>query len=327
MAQFPSSSSVAAYSATPENAPETPRLKILQAKPGATQKPVVLVRQATPPGSLRYALVSFWEERCLGVVTRTTIDKTITMHWELVPGAPAIFTYETVPPVLQKPSLTALEKVLLLLATLYQRLEADATPAGQLLGLRNHAEILQTWAAVQEELVRRSGGEDEVTQSLLQSVGAQLQRPEAILSSLRHDYAFAYLLPDLYQQRFESGFTYEQALEFPLFFTDTSLWFGEQLTVGTPAAPGRATLCASGLLNARRTDLMAIARQVATAFVTASLPAHPVDPATIQATYTATFDLDLVTGWPIAVEASVVCRAGDTYSKEYFLRFEQLPAL
>lgn len=324
MAQF-HSSSVAAYTTALADASEILRRKIPRAAPRAAQQPVHLVRQATLPGGLRYALVSFWEERCLEVVKRTSIDKTITLHWEMVPDAPAILTCETAPPALQQPSLTALEKALLLLATLYQRLEINATPAGQLLLLRNHAEILRTWATVREELIRRSGGEDEVTQILLQSVGAQLQHPEAILASLRHDYAFAFLLPDLYRQRFESGFGYEQAQEFPLFFTDTSLWFQEQLAVMAPVASGQVLLRASGTLQAERTDLVAVAQQVDTAFAAANLPARPIDPATVRATYEATFDLDSVTGWPVTVEVSVVCRAGDTYSKEYFLRFEQLP--
>lgn len=323
MVQFPALS-ITAHGAPPADAAEILRRKIPRTETSAAQKPVELVRQATPPGGLRYALVSFWEERCLEVVKRTTIDKIITLHWELMPDAPAIFTYKSAPPILQKPNLTALEKALLLLATLYQRLEADATPAGQLLMLRNHAEILGTWTAVQEELIRRSGGEDEVTQGLLMSVSAQLQHPEAMLASLRHDYAFAFLLPDLYRQRFESDFCYEQAQEFPLFFTDTSLWFQEQLAVAAPVAQGRAMLRASGYLNTNRTDLGAVAQQVAIAFAAANMPVRSTDPATLQGTYHATFDLDAATGWPIAVEVSVVCRAGSAYSKEYFLRFEQL---
>jgi hypothetical protein len=307
-------------------APAMPGWKTVRTVPQAGQPPVQLVRQATPPGGLRYTLVSFWEERCLEVVKRTTIDKDLTLHWELVPDAPAIFTYEAAPPVLQQPSLTALEKALLLLATLYQRLEMEVTPAGQLLALRNHPEILRTWATVREELIRRSGGDDDLTQSLLRSVGAQLQQPEAILASLRHDYAFAFLLPDLYRQRFESGFGYEQARELPLFFTDTSLWFQEQLVVA-PAVPGRVLLRAHGALQAGRTDLVAVARQVDAAFAAANLPAGPTAPDTVRATYEATFDLDPATGWPVAVEVSVVCRAADTYSKEYFLRFEQSATL
>jgi len=316
---------VAGRSTAPDGASETPRRLIPHIEPLATQRPVNLVRQATPLGGLRYAQASFWEERCLGVVNRTTIDKTITLHWHLQPNAQAVLTYEAASPVLQKPNLTALEKALLLLATLYQRLEADTTAAGQLLILRNHAEILHTWTAVQEELIRRSGGEDEVTQILLKAVSAQLQQPEAILASLCHDYSFAFLLPDLYHQRFESSFSYEQAREFPLFFTNTSLCFWEHLVVMAPVAAGRARLRVSGSLDATRTNMAAVAQQVDAAFAAANLPAHTTSPATLHGTYEAVFDLDLVTGWPITVEASVVCRAGDSYSKEYYLRFEQLP--
>lgn len=326
MVHFPSLP-IAGLSTAPEVALEILRRKIPHDQPWATQLPVHLMRQSTPLGGRRYALVSFWEERCRDVVQRTTIDKNIALHWHLQPNALPIFTYEAEPAVLQKPSSTALEKVLLLLGTLYQRLEADATPTGRLLALRNHAEVLRTWTAVQEELIKRSGGEDEVTQILLKLVGSQLQHPEAILASLRHDYAFAFLLPNLYRQRFESNFYYEQALEFPLFFTDTSLWFPEQLVVLAPVAPGRALLRANGLLDINRTDLKAVAQQIDAAFAAANQPAYAVDVATLQGTYEAVFDLDTVTGWPITVEVSVVCRAGDNYRKEYFLRFEQLPNL
>lgn len=291
------------------------------------KQPVHPIRQATPPKGIVYALVTFWEERCLNVVKRTTIDKTITLHWALQADERAILIYEAAPPVLDKPSLTTLEKALLLLASLYQRLEIDATSAGKLLALLNHAELLQTWQAVQDELVQRSGGEDEVTQILLKSVDAQLRHPEAILASLRHDYAFDFLLPDLYRQRFENDFSYEQAKEFPGFFTDTSLWFQEQLTVAAPAAAQQATLRITGLLDAARTDQANVARQVDAAFAAANLSGCATVVDALRGTYEATFNIDLATGWPLTVEVSVVCSAGNSYSKEYFLRFEQLPTL
>lgn len=303
------------------------RRAVPQLRPVTRHPAVELTLAATPPGGLHYELVSYWEERCRRTVQRTTLTKHITLDWEQPDPGAAVLTYRTAPPALQKPELSALEKALVLLATLYQRLEWDATPTGQLLALRNHAEVLQTWEQVKEELVRRSGGTDEVTQILLTSVETQLQRPERLLASLRHDYAFAFLLPDLYQQRFESGMAYEQEREFPHFFTDTSCWFQERLAVGAPPAAGQATLHLSGTLDATRTDLTAVAYQLNAALAAVGeAPLGAESGAALQGRYEATFHLDAATGWPVWLEVSVQCRAGGDYSKEYFLRLEQLPA-
>lgn len=264
----------------------------------------------------------------MGQVQRTTIEKTVRLGWEQERNEQAVLIHETGPPVLHKADLSAFEKALVLLARLYQRLEIDVTSAGQLLGLRNHAEVLATWADVQQELIQRSGGDDEITQLLLASVHTQLQRPESLLASLHHDYAFAFALPCFYGQRFESAFRYEQARAFPHFFTDTSLCFTERLEVAAPLAAGRATLRLTGLLDPKRTDLSAIDTYIQTALAVAAAPtAVRTAPGALACRYEATYDVDLATGWPVEVEASVRCGAGNAYQKEYFLRLEHLPNL
>lgn len=294
--------------------------------PSAYERPVKLLRQVTPPGGLAYRQTSFWEERCVGRVQRTTIEKTIRIRWEQERNERAMLIYGASSPVLHKSDLSAFEKSLLLLAQLYQRLEIDATSTGQLLGLRNHAEVLMTWTELQKELIQRSGGNDEITQLLLEAVHTQMQRPESLLISLRHDYAFDFALPRLYGQRFESTFRYEQAREFPHFFTDTGLRFTERLEVAAPLAAGRATLRLTGLLDTTRTDLSAVATHIQAALAVAAAPvAVRTAPGTLTGQYEATYDVDLATGWPVEVEASVRCAAGDAYQKEYFLRLEQLP--
>ncbi|RZK32638.1 MAG: hypothetical protein EOO63_00740 [Hymenobacter sp.] len=236
-------------------------------------------------------------------------------------------TYKATALRLHKPDPSALERAVLLLGSLYQELELDVAPTGRLLALRNHATIVQTWAAVQDELVARSGG-DELTMELLASVEAQLQRPQQLLASLRHDYAFGFLLPNCYQQRFESGFRYEQAVGFPHFFATVDLWCCERLELLAPLAPGRATLRLAGSLDSSRTDLAAVGRAMDVALGLAGYGSKaPTLPGAVRAAYEATLEVDVATGWPVAVEASVRCYVDAVYSKEYFLRLEQLPTL
>lgn len=300
------------------------RVPTPQRSSGAVATPVYLELAPTTPAGLTYNLVSYWEERCQGVVQRTTITKALALSWQLLTGGEATLVYKVAALALQKPNLTALESALLLLATLYQRLELAATSGGRLLALRNHAEVLATWANVKQELMRRSGGTDEITRILVDSVGTQLQDPARLLASLRHDYAFAFLLPDVYQQRFEDGLEYGQAREFSQFFAGTSLWFNERLTVAAATSPAWAVLHLRGQLDEQRTDLAAATAQ-ATANLVAATGRQPASPLPrLRGTYEATLDLDATTGWPIRVEVMVRAEAGRDYSKEYFLRLEQL---
>ena len=288
--------------------------------------PSVQLRLApTPPGGLTYQVVSYWEERCYTTVQRNTLTKAITLDWVRPTAAQARLTYRATAPTWQKPATSVLERALLLLAELYQHLEFVATSTGRLLALRNHADLLATWQRVQEELVRRSGGEDEITQILLTSLAARLQEPATVLASLRYDYAFAFLVPDFYEQPFATDHWYEQPREFAHFFADTNLWFRERLEVAAPDAAGRCTLHLRGQLDETRTDLRAVAARLNEALAaTGHSPLVPLPP--VRATFEATCLLDAATGWPVQTEVVVRCEAGSDYSKEYFLRLEQLPS-
>lgn len=311
-----------------------PLSAVAHPNPGAHYPPVLLVRLGTLPDGVAYVQNSYREERLGGTVQRTSIEKEYTLAWEPQANGRAVAMYAaTAPPVLKKADLSDMEQIGLLLSGLYQRLELEASPAGKLLALRNHAEVSQAWAGLRQELIRRSGGEDELTKQLIAALDAQLQRPQALFASLAYDYAYAFLLPNVYQQRFESGFRYEQARQFPQFFADTDLWFQERLEVGAPAAPGRVTLALSGRLDTARTDVAAVARQVDAARGAAAGSAPPsrffsptsvvpTDPAALRCAYDATYEFDATTGWPVTLEASVRCRVGDDYCQEYFLRFE-----
>ncbi len=291
------------------------------------QLPTQVILRATPPAGVRYALTSFWEERHTGRVQRTTVEKELTLHYVPPATGPAHLIYLATDAAIRKPDPTAFEKALVALAALYQHLELEVAPTGQLLALRNHAAILQTWQAVQQELVRRSGGADEITQLLLASVDDLLQNPAHFLVSLRRDYAFGWLLPDFYGLRLESGWRYTQPRCFARFFGGADLWFDERLELVSAPAVGPVTLRLHGSLDLTRTDLPAVARQVEAERLAAGATAPATDPTTVRGELEATYQLDQATGWPLALDASVYCQAGAEYRKEYFFRLEQLAAL
>lgn len=288
--------------------------------------PARLVLHAVPAG-VSYAVVSFWEERLPGAVTRTTIEKKVHLTVARQGGHLRV-AYAAAPPVLRQPDLSSFERVLLLLAELYQRLELRVTPAGQIADVLNGAEVRHTWERVRQELVRRSGGGDEFTQILMAGLDEQLRRPGALLASLRLDYFFGFLLPNVYEQRFESGFRYGQARCFPQFFAGQDLWFGERLELAPPTAPERVALRLRGQPDPARTNLAAVARQLDAArrLLAPDAQAATTPPQALCLAYEATAELDAATGWPVSVEASVRCGVTDGYGKEYFIRLEQLPA-
>lgn len=288
------------------------------------QPPTRLTLHALPT-SLLYTSLSFWEERMLGKVKRTTIEKDISLAATAKPGY--LRVAYTAAPALRKSDLSSFERVLLLLAQLYSRLELHVAPTGQLAAVGNQGEVQQAWVRVKQELAQRSGGEDDFTQVLTAGLDEQLGRPGAVLASLRFDYFFGFLLQNMYGQQFESGVRYGQARCFPRFFSGADLWFWERLELAVPTNPARVAVRLTGILDAAQTDLAAVAQQVGAAQQLAA-PAGPAEPLpapeALRFTYEATAELDAATGWPILVEASVRCTVADaSYSKEYFIRIEQ----
>ena len=277
------------------------------------------------PAALAYTSLSFWEERIVGEVKRTTIEKDIVLTAAAQPGY--LQVDYTVVPTLRKPDLSSFERVLLLLAELYSHLELHVMPTGALAAVGNATEVQQTWERVKQELVQRSGGDDDFTQVLVAGLEEQLRQPEALLISLRVDYFFGFLLQNIYGQQFKSDSRYGQARCFPRFFSGADLWFWERLELTTPTAPARVALRLSGMLDTTQTDLTVVAQQVVAAQqliapVGTALPLPA--PEALRCTYEATAELDAATGWPLLVEASVRCGIADaSYSKEYFIRIEQ----
>ncbi|MBC8085121.1 MAG: hypothetical protein H7Z21_18135, partial [Hymenobacter sp.] len=229
-----------------------PRRPTPHPNPGASYLPVLLRRQPTPAGGLRYAVTSYWEERLGSQTRRDALTHTLTMHAQ--PEADQwVVALEATPPTSFKSDLSALEQVLHQLSGLYRRLVLRLTPDGRPVALLNHAEILGTWHTLQQELTAQSGGKDDVTQLLLTDLDALLQAPGPLLASLRYNYLYEALLANCYGQHFESGVRYEQPRRFAHFFSDTDLWLAERLTVAAPPAPGRVALHCDGHLHDART--------------------------------------------------------------------------
>jgi hypothetical protein len=291
--------------------------------PGTFQAPVRLALRAQPQ-PLRYAVTTRWEERRYAEVTRTIVQKELLLS-SVAHGSNLRVTWLAVAPTLRKPDLLAFEELVLTLAGIYQRLVIDTSPAGEFLALANHPEIVAAWDRIEQELLARYGEAEELTRALRAAVAAQVQEPALLLGSLAHDYTYHLLVANLYQQRFESGWGYGQARSFPHFLADTGVHFHERLELGDPAAPGRATLLVSGRLDEQRTDRAAVVRQVAAALATISPPTEPPpDPAALTFAYRARYDLDVGTGWPVAVAATITCRSPAGYAKEYDLTVQQL---
>lgn len=293
-------------------------------RPGAVMAPVRL-ELGPLPTALDYVFSSYWEEQPAGGATqRTGIEKCFRLSAVPHPTGLMLDYTVTAPPVLRKPDLSALERAVLLLGNLYQHLKLQLGPNGQVLAVLNHPEVEQTWGRIRAELLDRAGGEDAVTAQLLAGVAEQLAQPTGLLASLRYDYLFAFLLKDIYQQRFEGELRYGQALVLPRFFADADLWCWERLALTPAPAPGRVGLHMSGELDRVRTDVPAVVQHLQDAHealtgASAVAPAHPAD---LRLTYEATYEVDAATGWPVRVEASVRCWLPNLYSKEYFLRFE-----
>ncbi len=291
------------------------------ANPGPFQLPVRLELRAHPH-PVRYEVTTRWEERRGDEVTRTIVQKQLTIS-SIAHGPHLLVTWAMAPPLLRKPDLLALEEIALLLAGIYQKLVIETSAAGEFRALANHAEVAVAWAGIEQELVARYGEDEALTSALRTAVAAQVRDPALLLHSLHHDYAYHLLVANLYQQRFESGVGYGQNRSFPHFLPDTALHFHERLELGPPAAPGRATVLVSGRLDEQRTDRTAVARHAETALALVGQVAVP-DPAALTFGYRAHYDLDVATGWPVAVAATVTCESPAGYAKEYDLTIQQV---
>jgi len=278
--------------------------------------------QARRLGPTPYQVVAHWEYRRPGDVQRTSISRHFTVSSE-PHGPDQLVTLLATPPQLRPPDLTALEELTGQLAALYQRLVVRVAPTGQLLELLNHADLLRTWARLEPELTARFGGGEPngLTARVLGAVGQQVPHPADVLASLGHDYAYGFLLHTLPAGP-GAG---DQPQVFPHFFADTPIYFRTQATPLPSPAPGQVSYRLLGLLEELLTDRAAAARQVAAELAPEADPLPPPPaPDNLAFAYQATYVVDVATGWPTHVEATVSCQGPAGYAKEYHLTIAQL---
>ena len=273
----------------------------------------------------RYGLTCRWEERLGELVTRTIVAKQLTIS-SIRQSENLVVTLATDPPALRKRDLTALEEVVLQLATLYQRLVLTLTPAGAITGLENSAEIAQTWAALRSELVARYGAQDALMAGLLPAIEVQVHDPVLLMASLRYDYVYSLVL-HYPKAAARSALPLHRTREFPQFLGAGPLWVIEEWQLDPAGAPGQLCWQVQGQLDEARTDRAAVAQQVAAELAASALSAGPPpDPAALAFAYRATYHLDAATGWPLAVTATLSCQSPAGYAKEYDLTLElQVP--
>lgn len=219
--------------------------------------------------------------------------------------------------------LGALEELALRLAALYERVVVQVTPTGEPVALLNHEELRQTWERLAQDLRASTTDEDEVTKSILDFMGRQLQSPESFLRSLQHDYLYQALLPGFYQQPLGGPTAPGRSRQFSNFFDKQSLWFLECVEVLPEQTPGQLTLRLHGPLDLQKTDVAAIEKLMTNDLRLAQpsneAPSTSEGIPTLHFAYEATYVVEQATGLPLRVELMVYARAGQLYNKEYHL--------
>lgn len=279
------------------------------------------LRLRPPAKGLTYASTTTWEEFAAGTICQTsTLRQELTLSGQ-PPPAGGTLTVQASPPLREPPGNPEppepLELLAQRLAVLYDQLELAVAPSGQLLAVLNHAQIAQRWQTLRAELAAGQLPADAMTPYLLDFCDRQLADPARLLRSLAFDYRYAALVGDFYDQPLGGPTPAPRPPQvFAQFFAGGGLWFSQALT--TEPATGGVVLHVRGTLDAARTDVAAITRQLA-----ARLPAGAELPA-LRGHYTATHELEAATGLPRRVELTVAARLGEYYNKQYHLLLERL---
>lgn len=267
------------------------------------------------PAEASYLATSTWETYAAGTRHTTTISRSLAVQVQPTAQGLALLL-EAAPPTLQATTdpepLTELARQL---ADLYARLELLLTPAGTVAGLLNYDTLRQAGEQHLAALQAAADPDDQLTATMLAFASRQLASPETVLRSLAFDYLYQLLLPGLGGQL--AGAT--QPRQLAGFFDKIPLWFAEQATLG-PEVDGQVALHLTGPLDATRTDLPAVQRQLAAmqhlaAPAGSALPELPVP----HFYYEAAYSLELATGLPQHAQLTVYARAGELLNKEYYL--------
>lgn len=286
--------------------------------------PAGVLPLALRPAAAVYQATAVWEAYANGDYHRSTIRKQVVLQVRAA-GRPGYeLDFRTNPPVLTTAQdLQPLEQVAVRLAALYERLVVQAAPSGEFVALLNHEALLHTWAGMAQALRAATTDDDDVTNTLLAFMDAQLQHPDRVLLSLQHDYLYQTLLPNFYNQPLASRDAPARSRRFTSFFDQVPLWFWEHVRVQPAETPEQLTVRLQGTLDAQKTDTAAVQALMVKALELAPSPAGaPPLPTPLPAphfAYEATYVLAQPTGLPLSVDLTVYARLNEVYNKQYSL--------
>ena len=283
-------------------------------------RPVTL-RLQPPPEAVRYEAVVQWENYANGAYHTSTVAKPVTLDVRPVASGGCTLDFRTGPPVLTKAEdedLESLETLALRLAALYAWVVVDAAPTGRFEAVGNHDALCQTWEALAQALRDSTTVEDQITPTLIDFMGRQLEDPANVLRSLEHDYLYRTLVNDFYDQPLGQDRGPARRRGFSQFFGALPLWFSEQVTVVPGAAGDALALELRGTLDLQQTDVAAIGRLMADA----SPAADPHEAPHFH--YAASYVLDPATGLPVTVNLTVYGRLAEHYNREYTLTLQRI---
>ncbi|GAB3638341.1 hypothetical protein GCM10027422_39310 [Hymenobacter arcticus] len=276
----------------------------------------------SPAAATAYAVTSIWETYANGEYQRATIEKEIRLLVQPNATGYVLEVVSSLPTLTKSGDLVALDNLALRLAELYKRLVFQVGPAGELLALLNHHELLQTWDDLAQRILADTPPEDQLTVDILLFITNQLFNPANFLQSLRHDYLYQALVP-LHRRG-------EQPVvrQFANFFNKKDLWFLERIESLPSPDSEQLLLRLSGALDTHQTDKVAIKelidKELRTIKLADSTAGEPGELPAPQFFYEATAGLAAGTGTLIDLELSVHTRLAQVYNKEYTLLLKRI---
>lgn len=229
--------------------------------------------------------------------------------------------------LVQKEEPEHLQRLALRLAALYAEIEAELTPEGELRGLLNYSELLLTWATLREELLADSSPDDAITRKLIELFDAQLEQPEKVLHSLRHDYLYQALAASLRAPELVGASPTPSRREFSQFFPMLPLYFNETRQLVATDTQG-AHYALRGTPDTQRIDTAAVRQAIHSAQATTSAaaptpPDAPEEP--LHFGYEAEYALSQADGLPHYLKLVVYGRLAQRYNKQYTLTLTRIP--
>ncbi|WP_139921682.1 hypothetical protein [Hymenobacter sp. DG01] len=285
------------------------------------------VRTSTGVGSAAtYEVLIQWEEFLDGELRTTHITKQLQVLLTPRGAGRVIFFRASQPALVQKEEPEHMQRMALQLSALYAEIEAELSPNGELSSLLNHAELVLTWANLREELIANSSPDDAVTHKLIALFDAQMEQPDKVLYSLRHDYMYQALAMSLRASEQFNSPPIQVQREFSQFFPKLDLRFHETRQLVAAEADGiHYTL--RGSPDTQSIDTAAVRQAMHNALTTnpaaAPTPAGaPEEP--LHLGYEAAYSLDQADGLPRHLHLTVYGRLAQRYNKQYTLTLTRI---